>query len=124
MDEKGFLIGLINKMLRIFSRQQWEEGKLFGAGQDGNRSWITLLACICQDLQPLPPMLIYQGQEGNFKIPSLMISIQDGGGILRNFTSEVLSYENKDLRRAVFLEKRKRKRQTPLKNYLLDPEDA
>jgi len=28
------------------------------------------------------------------------------------------------LRRAILLEKRKRKRQNPLKNYLLDPEDA
>src|SRR6266480_3769735 len=67
MDEKGFLIGLINKILRIFTREQWEEGKLRGAGQDGNRSWITLLACICQDLQALPPMLIYQGKEDNFQ---------------------------------------------------------
>ena len=40
---------------------------MLGAGQDGNRSWITLLACICQDLQALPPMLIYQGKEGNFQ---------------------------------------------------------
>ena len=67
MDEKGFLIGLINKTRRIFTRQQWEEGKVLGAGQDGNRSWITFLACICQDLQPLPPMLLYQGKEGNFQ---------------------------------------------------------
>jgi len=67
MDEKGFLIGLINMTRRIFSRQQWEEGKLLGACQDGNRSWITLLACIGQDLEPLPPMLIYQGKEGNFQ---------------------------------------------------------
>lgn len=37
---------------------------------------------------------------------------------------EILSHENKDLRRAVFLEKRKRKRRNPLKNYLLDPEDG
>jgi hypothetical protein len=67
MDEKGFLIGLINKIRRIFDRQQWEDGKVLGAGQDGNRSWITFLACICQDLEPLPPMLIYQGKEGNFQ---------------------------------------------------------
>ena len=34
---------------------------MLATGQNGNRSWITLLACICQDLQPLPPMLICQG---------------------------------------------------------------
>jgi hypothetical protein len=59
MDEKGFLIGLLNMTRRIFTKEQLEEGKLPGACQDGNRSWITLLACIGQDLQSLPPMLIY-----------------------------------------------------------------
>jgi hypothetical protein len=67
MDEKGFLIGLLNMTRRIFIREQLEEGKLLGACQDGNRSWITLLACIGQDLQSLPPMLIYQGKESNFQ---------------------------------------------------------
>jgi hypothetical protein len=67
MDEKGFLIGFLNKTRRIFIREQLEEGKLLGACQDGNRSWITLLACIGQDLQSLPPMLIYQGKENNFQ---------------------------------------------------------
>jgi hypothetical protein len=67
MDEKGFLIGLLNMTRRIFSKEQWEEGRLLGACQDGNRSWITLLACIGQDLEPLPPMLVYQGKEGNFQ---------------------------------------------------------
>ena len=37
---------------------------------------------------------------------------------------KILSHENKDLRRTVFLEKRKRKRQKPLKNYLFNPEDV
>ena len=46
MDEKGFLIGLLNMTRRIFTREQLEEGKLPGACQDGNRSWITFLACI------------------------------------------------------------------------------
>jgi hypothetical protein len=36
---------------------------------------------------------------------------------------EILLHESKDLRRAVFLKKRKRKRQNPLKNYLLGLED-
>lgn len=61
------MIGLINMTRRIFSRQQWEEGRLLGACQDGNRSWITFLACICQDLKPLPSLLVYEGKEGNFQ---------------------------------------------------------
>ena len=37
---------------------------------------------------------------------------------------EILLHKNMGHRRAIFLEKRKRKRQGPLKNYLLDPEDV
>jgi hypothetical protein len=37
---------------------------------------------------------------------------------------EILLHENMGLRRAIFLEKRKKKCQGPLKNYLLDPEDV
>ncbi|KAM4061653.1 DDE superfamily endonuclease [Hirsutella rhossiliensis] len=47
VDEKGFLLGVINRTKR-----------------DGNRSWITFLACVCQDLTALPPFLIYQGKPG------------------------------------------------------------
>ncbi|KJZ69920.1 hypothetical protein HIM_10705 [Hirsutella minnesotensis 3608] len=50
VDEKGFLLGVINRTKRVFS--------------DGNRSWITFLACVCQDLTALPPFLIYQGKPG------------------------------------------------------------
>jgi DDE superfamily endonuclease len=38
---------------------------LLGAGQDGSRQWITLVAAICQDCTYLPPLLIYAGKLGN-----------------------------------------------------------
>ncbi|KID96268.1 DDE superfamily endonuclease, CENP-B-like protein, partial [Metarhizium majus ARSEF 297] len=64
MDEKGFLMGVINKTKRVFTLNLKKQGKLLGASQDGSRSWITFLACICQDLTSLPPFLIYQGKAG------------------------------------------------------------
>jgi hypothetical protein len=37
MDEKGFLIGILQKVKRIFNKDSEKRGKLIGAGQDGNR---------------------------------------------------------------------------------------
>jgi len=60
MDEKGFLIGVINRSKRVFSRRMWERKEVKAALQDGSRSWITLLACVCADGSALPPGLIYE----------------------------------------------------------------
>jgi hypothetical protein len=60
MDEKGFLIGIVGRSKRIFSRRMWEKKEVRASLQDGNRVWITLLACICADGSALPPSLIYE----------------------------------------------------------------
>ena len=60
MDEKGFLIGVLNRSKRVFSRRMWEQKEVKAALQDGSRAWITLLACICADGSALPPGLIYE----------------------------------------------------------------
>lgn len=60
MDEKGFLIGVLSKGKRIFSKQKYEQGGLKQRLQDGNREWITTIACICADGTSLSPGLIYQ----------------------------------------------------------------
>src|SRR5215207_8478028 len=64
MDEKGFLIGILSKQKRIFDKATY--GSKIGRSsiQDGNREWITVLACICADGQALPPSLIYQSVSG------------------------------------------------------------
>jgi len=67
MDEKGFLISQINRIKRVFNLDMRKRGKLISAGQDGNRSWITLLVGICQDRTTLPPFVIYQGQKGHIQ---------------------------------------------------------
>lgn len=59
MDEKGFLPGILTMMERIFTKELWENGFLKGAGTDGNREWITVLAAICADGSWVPPALIY-----------------------------------------------------------------
>ena len=67
MDEKGFLIGILSKLKRIFSKNAWEKTSLIGAGQDGNREWITIIATICADGSNLSPGLIYQAVSGNIQ---------------------------------------------------------
>jgi hypothetical protein len=67
MDEKGFMIGKLQKTKRIFNLQHYASGKLRGAGEDGNREWITLVACICADGGYLPPAVIYSATTGNLQ---------------------------------------------------------
>ena len=67
MDEKGFLIGLLSKTKRVFTRSMYESGKLKHVIQDGNREWITTIACICADGSALSPALIYQAASGNIQ---------------------------------------------------------
>ena len=47
MDEKGFLIGVLCKMQRVYLKEAFQKGNIVAAGQDGNREWITLIATIC-----------------------------------------------------------------------------
>lgn len=67
MDEKGFMIGMLQKTKRIFTKSWLEQGKLQGAAQDGNRTWITLVAGICMDGTSLPPALIYPAESGDIQ---------------------------------------------------------
>jgi hypothetical protein len=64
MDEKGFLIGLIGRSKRIFSRRQWEKKEVRASLQDGSREFLTVLACCCADGSSLPPALIYAAKKG------------------------------------------------------------
>lgn len=64
MDEKGFLLGVLSKPKRVFSRPRYEEGSIKQVVQDGNREWITTIAAICADGTALSPSLIYQATTG------------------------------------------------------------
>ena len=65
MDEKGFLLGMLQKGKRYFSRRKYEETGLKQRLQDGNREWITSIGAICADGTALSPTLIYQAVSGN-----------------------------------------------------------
>ncbi|KAF2837490.1 DDE-domain-containing protein [Patellaria atrata CBS 101060] len=64
MDEKGFLIGMLKKSRRIYSKAAFESGRVKGIAQDGNREWITVLATICADGTAIPPGIIYPSGYG------------------------------------------------------------
>jgi hypothetical protein len=65
MDEKGFMIGVINKSKRVFSKSSYQQKHNRQPLHDGNREWITLLACVCADRSALPPGLIYAADSVN-----------------------------------------------------------
>lgn len=67
MDEKGFMIGMLVKGLRIFSKSKYQNSGLKQRLQDGNREWITSIACIYADGTSLPPGLIYQAISGDIQ---------------------------------------------------------
>ena len=67
MDEKGFLLGHLQKVQRVFPKALMARQKLLGSGQDGNREWITVIATICADGTSLPPALIYKAVSGELQ---------------------------------------------------------
>ena len=56
------MIGVGGIVKRDVTVEQLQLGQLIGAKQDGNREFISLLACICADGSCCPPALIYQGK--------------------------------------------------------------
>jgi hypothetical protein len=64
MDEKGFLIGILARSKRVFSKAKWERKEVTEVLQDGSRKWITVIACICADGTSLEPAIIYEGKSG------------------------------------------------------------
>jgi hypothetical protein len=67
MDEKGFMMGVLGKSKRVFSRQMWEKGQVKDSLQDGSRTWISILACIGADGTALPPGIIFEALHGNIR---------------------------------------------------------
>ncbi|KAF1974658.1 hypothetical protein BU23DRAFT_567454 [Bimuria novae-zelandiae CBS 107.79] len=95
MDEKGVLIGIVGRSKRIFSRRMWEKKEVRASLQDGNRAWITLLACICADGSALPPSLIYEA--ANKGIQSSWVEDIKAGEHEVFITSSSSSWTNNDI---------------------------
>lgn len=49
------------------TKEAYKTGRIRFATQDGNREFISLLACICADGTTVPPALIYQGVSGDLQ---------------------------------------------------------
>lgn len=65
MDEKGFMIGILQTSKRYFTSSEVKSKRLKGAGQDGSREWIIIIASVCQAGEPLPPAIIYAAATNN-----------------------------------------------------------
>lgn len=49
------------------TKEAYNSGRIRYFQQDGNREFISLLACVCADGNVLPPALIYQGSSGDLQ---------------------------------------------------------
>jgi hypothetical protein len=67
MDEKGFLIGHLQKVRRIFPKALMQQQRLLGTSQDGSREWITVIITICADRSSLLLALIYKAASGDLQ---------------------------------------------------------
>jgi hypothetical protein len=65
IDEKGFMIGILQTSKRYFTSSEFKNKRLKGAGQDGSREWVTIIASVCQAGEPLPPAIIYAAATNN-----------------------------------------------------------
>jgi hypothetical protein len=95
MDKKGFMLGVLTCLKRVFSRRLYEEGKLRAHIQDGNREWITLLACICADGSHIEPSLIYQSASGSIQDSWLQAFNPDNHRV--HFASSPSGWTNNEL---------------------------
>jgi hypothetical protein len=59
MDEKGFMIGVMLKGVRIFDKQLFRRRKYKLASYDGNRKWVTVVGAVGADGFALLPTVIY-----------------------------------------------------------------
>lgn len=95
IDEKGFKIGIIGRLKRVFNREAWEKRKFKAALQDGNGEWVTLLACVCADGSVLPPGLIYQ--DANKAVQSSRVNDINPRKHSAHFTTSPSGWTNNDV---------------------------
>ena len=79
-DEKGFLIGFTKALKRIISREVFESSRVTKTRQDGNREFISCLACVSAVGKAIPPVLIYTGKSGDLQT-TWMEEVTDESGV-------------------------------------------
>ena len=94
MDEKGFLMGVLKKTKCVVNINLLKKGKLKGAGQDGNRGWITFVASICCDGTYLPAGIIFKGHGG---LQNTWVNNFDANNEIAYFASTPTGWTNEDI---------------------------
>ena len=72
MDEKGFAIGQIRRMKRVFSKAAFIAGTAETFTHDSKREWTTISGTICVDGLAVPPAMIYAAKNGNIRNRSML----------------------------------------------------
>jgi hypothetical protein len=49
MHEKGFMIGVTGRSKKVFDKKVFKSKGATAAVKDGNREWVTVIACVCSD---------------------------------------------------------------------------
>jgi hypothetical protein len=62
------MIGVTTRTKHVFSRRMWEKGEVKASLQDGNRAWVTLLACVCSNGSALPPGILYESTNSTIQL--------------------------------------------------------
>jgi hypothetical protein len=65
MDEKGFLIGMMQCTRRLVSKRFLKSKKCQGTSQPGNRENISILGCCNATGDSIPPGVIFRGESGD-----------------------------------------------------------
>jgi hypothetical protein len=95
MDEKGFMIGILGRTKRVFSKSVWVKKGVRAPIQDGNREWITVLACVCADGLALLPSIIYQAK--NRAIRDTWVAAIESGEHSVHVSSSPSGWTNNDI---------------------------
>ncbi len=59
IDKKGFMIGIVGRSKRVFSKAMYTQKRVRESLQDSNREWVTLLATVCADSTVLSLGLLF-----------------------------------------------------------------
>lgn len=95
MDEKGFAIGVLNKSKRTFSREAFEAKRVTAATQDGNREWVSVLACNCADGSTIPLGIIFASGSGDVQLT--WVQDIEAGIYMAHFSTSLTGWTNDDL---------------------------
>jgi hypothetical protein len=125
IDEKGFMLRVVGRSKRIFSKASYEARKRRSIIQDSSREWIMLLACICADGSYLEPALIYRStsrsmQDSWLKAQNKISKLNQTIHRL-SVRATLAEHKNKGLWEATVSERMRRKRGKPL--LLKEPEE-